>query len=112
LFPGGHQSFSASKQLNNAVGLVLHSIVLVPYHSWRISHSKHHAGTGHFERDEVFVPATRSEKLASKPVRNKTVNVGGIDYAELLEDAPIYRLYHILIQQVRPTLPSSITTSC
>lgn len=33
----GHQAFSSSKQINNAVGWVLHSLLLVPYHSWRIS---------------------------------------------------------------------------
>lgn len=57
----GHQAFSESKQINNAVGWVLHSILLVPYHSWRISHGRHHAATGHVTRDEVFVPKTRSE---------------------------------------------------
>jgi omega-6 fatty acid desaturase (delta-12 desaturase) len=33
----GHQSYSSSKRINNFVGWVLHSILLVPYHSWRIS---------------------------------------------------------------------------
>jgi omega-6 fatty acid desaturase (delta-12 desaturase) len=58
----GHQAFSTSKSLNNAVGWVLHSALGVPYHSWRISHAKHHAATSHCTRDEVYVPRTRSEK--------------------------------------------------
>ncbi|KDN37123.1 hypothetical protein K437DRAFT_296667 [Tilletiaria anomala UBC 951] len=58
----GHQAFSTSKSLNNAVGWVLHSALLVPYHSWRISHARHHAATGHLTRDEVFVPRTRAQK--------------------------------------------------
>ncbi|KAJ7274973.1 delta-12 fatty acid desaturase protein [Mycena rebaudengoi] len=33
----------------------------VPYHSWRISHAKHHAATGHMTQDQVFVPWTRSQ---------------------------------------------------
>lgn len=33
----------------------------VPYHSWRITHGRHHAATGHMTRDEVYVPSTRSE---------------------------------------------------
>jgi hypothetical protein len=33
----------------------------VPYHSWRITHAKHHASTGHMTQDQVFVPATRSD---------------------------------------------------
>jgi omega-6 fatty acid desaturase / acyl-lipid omega-6 desaturase (Delta-12 desaturase) len=65
----GHQAFSTSKTLNNAVGWVLHSALLVPYHSWRISHARHHAATGHLTRDEVFVPRTRAQKglLPLKP---------------------------------------------
>ncbi|ORY08245.1 delta-12 fatty acid desaturase [Basidiobolus meristosporus CBS 931.73] len=57
----GHQAFSPSRTINNTVGLILHSALLVPYHSWRISHSKHHKATGHMTRDQVFVPSTRSE---------------------------------------------------
>ncbi|KAF8067845.1 oleoyl phosphatidylcholine desaturase [Lyophyllum atratum] len=60
----GHQAFSASKQLNNAVGWVLHSALGVPYHAWRISHAKHHAATCHMSQDQVFVPWTRKEKRA------------------------------------------------
>ena len=58
----GHQAFSPSKNVNNTVGWILHSALLVPYHSWRISHARHHAGTGHMTRDEVFVPSTREER--------------------------------------------------
>ncbi|OBZ71119.1 Delta(12) fatty acid desaturase [Grifola frondosa] len=57
----GHQAFSDSKAVNNAVGWVLHSALGVPYHSWRITHGKHHASTGHMTQDEVFVPKTRSQ---------------------------------------------------
>ncbi|KAG6812198.1 hypothetical protein H0H92_003934 [Tricholoma furcatifolium] len=57
----GHQAFSTSKSLNNAVGWVLHSGLGVPYHSWRISHAKHHASTCHMTQDQVFVPWTRKE---------------------------------------------------
>ncbi|GAB1525616.1 hypothetical protein RhiTH_008779 [Rhizoctonia solani] len=58
----GHQAFSTSKTLNNAVGWVLHSALGVPYHSWRISHARHHAATSHCTRDEAYVPRTRSQK--------------------------------------------------
>ncbi len=33
----------------------------MPYHSWRITHAKHHASTGHLTQDQVFVPKTRSD---------------------------------------------------
>ncbi|KAI9465606.1 fatty acid desaturase-domain-containing protein [Lactarius psammicola] len=57
----GHQAFSESKFINNLVGWVLHSSLGVPYHSWRITHAKHHASTGHMTQDQVFVPRTRSQ---------------------------------------------------
>ncbi|TFL02408.1 fatty acid desaturase-domain-containing protein [Pterulicium gracile] len=57
----GHQAFSESKAINNVVGWVLHSGLGVPYHSWRITHAKHHASTGHMTQDQVFVPKTRSQ---------------------------------------------------
>lgn len=57
----GHQSFSKYKSVNNFVGWVIHSAFLVPYHSWRITHGRHHKNTSHMKRDEVFVPRTRSQ---------------------------------------------------
>ena len=68
----GHQSFSESEFANNVVGTICHSLLLVPYHSWRITHGKHHANTGSCENDEVFAPATRSdwgkEMLRESPI--------------------------------------------
>jgi len=57
----GHRAFSDNIALGDFVGLVLHSCLLVPYHSWRISHAKHHSNTNSMENDEVFIPYTRSE---------------------------------------------------
>jgi omega-6 fatty acid desaturase (delta-12 desaturase) len=57
----GHQSFSDYKWLNDSVGWVLHSALLVPYHSWRISHKNHHSFTCSMENDEVFAPSTMSD---------------------------------------------------
>ena len=55
----GHQAFSASRAVNDSVGLVLHSLLLVPYFSWKHSHRRHHSNTGSVDRDEVFVPPVR-----------------------------------------------------
>ncbi len=57
----GHRAFSDNVEFGDFVGLLLHSFLLVPYHSWRISHAKHHANTNSMENDEVFIPYTRSE---------------------------------------------------
>lgn len=92
----GHQGFSAHEWVNNLVGTVLHSALLVPYHSWRITHGRHHSNTGAFlshvitlllqtglthynlmsgssTNDEVFAPSTRSqmgEAISDSPLAN------------------------------------------
>jgi len=78
----GHQAFSASKRVNNAVGLVLHSALLVPYHSWRISHGNHHKNTCSMENDEVFVPPVSSADAKD-------------DHDSAVKDAPIMHLIGI-----------------
>lgn len=91
----GHQAFSTSKTLNNTVGFVLHSALLVPYHSWRISHSKHHKATGHMQKDQVFVPKTRSK--VGLPPKN---DAHDDDHVHLDEEAPIVTLFYMVIQFV------------
>ena len=89
----GHQSFSPSKTLNDTVGFVCHSALLVPYFSWKISHGKHHKATGHIERDMVFVPKTR-ERYAS--------NIGYYvhELSELAEETPIATAVTLIGQQL------------
>lgn len=96
----GHQAFSESKAVNNAVGWVLHSALGVPYHAWRISHGKHHASTGHMTQDQVYVPRTRSE-LGLPPFDPTKEDLAGSSVAqevqkELLDalgDSPIGAIY-------------------
>lgn len=57
----GHQAFSESELVNNTVGTIFHSLLLVPYHSWRITHGLHHNNTGSCDNDEVFCPSTKSD---------------------------------------------------
>lgn len=89
----GHQSFSPSKVLNDTVGFLAHTALLVPYFSWKISHGKHHKATGHMERDMVFVPKTRDE-YASR--------VGKLAHqlSELTEETPIATFIHMVTQQL------------
>ncbi|EYU39930.1 hypothetical protein ABFS82_10G171200 [Erythranthe guttata] len=56
----GHHAFSDHQWLDDTVGLVLHSALLVPYFSWKYSHRRHHSNTGSLERDEVFVPKQKT----------------------------------------------------
>lgn len=68
----------------------------VPFHSWRITHAKHHAMTCHVTNDQVFVPATRSslnlpafepskEDLAGSSVAEEVQE----QLREALSDSPI-----------------------
>ncbi|MBW0543723.1 hypothetical protein O181_083438 [Austropuccinia psidii MF-1] len=103
----GHQAFSNSKKLNNSLGWILHSFLLVPYHSWRISHAQHHAATGHMNRDQVFVPKTRSflnlDPLpinASKSQRDGNLSIKIFKKLDdLLDDAPFWNLVNLILQQ-------------
>jgi omega-6 fatty acid desaturase (delta-12 desaturase) len=83
----GHQAFSNSKTINNNVGLVLHSLLLVPYHPWRISHAKHHASTGHIGQDQVFVPKRRQViRPEDKPESPMW---------EAIESSPLYVIFNV-----------------
>lgn len=105
----GHRAFSESKTVNDVVGWIFHSALLVPYHSWRISHARHHAGTGHISRDEVFVPRTRDERgqLPMVPASDNTTLEKAVETStlgerlrEFLEDAPLYAFTELLVQQL------------
>lgn len=75
----GHQAFSPYRAVNDAVGLVLHSALLVPYHSWRITHGNHHKHTNHLTKDTVFLPAKSDSVL------------------ELVEESPIVSLFFMIV---------------
>jgi omega-6 fatty acid desaturase (delta-12 desaturase) len=84
----GHGGFSDYKSVNDTVGWILHSALLVPYHSWRITHAKHHKATGHLTRDMVFVPKSRQQFSARR------------NFSDDIEDAPIVSLYYLMNQQL------------
>jgi omega-3 fatty acid desaturase (delta-15 desaturase) len=69
----GHQSFSKYKWLNDFIGHVSHTPILVPYHGWRISHRTHHKNTGNVDNDESWYPVSETYyqemSLAEKIVR-------------------------------------------
>ncbi|HMX55728.1 MAG TPA: fatty acid desaturase [Leptospiraceae bacterium] len=57
----GHGSFSHIKWLNNLIGHLSHTPILVPYHGWRISHRTHHQHTGDVDKDETWYPVTETQ---------------------------------------------------
>ncbi|KAK4941921.1 hypothetical protein LTR10_018251 [Elasticomyces elasticus] len=91
----GHQSFSPSKALNDSVGWVCHSILLVPYFSWKISHRKHHQATGNMERDMAFVPLSKVEYVAQPWHKLALQNL-----EELTEETPIMTALQMIAHQL------------
>jgi omega-6 fatty acid desaturase (delta-12 desaturase) len=89
----GHGALMPSKTLNNSVGFVAHSILLAPFFSWKLSHSRHHKATGHMERDMAFLPRTR-EQYASR------VGVMAHQLADMGEETPLAAAINLLGQQV------------
>ena len=53
----GHGAFSDNKLVQDTVGYILHSSLLVPYFSWQRSHAVHHSRTNHVLEGETHVPA-------------------------------------------------------
>ncbi|KAJ3289603.1 hypothetical protein HDU79_003907 [Rhizoclosmatium sp. JEL0117] len=100
----GHGGFSASPSLNHAVGWVLHSALLVPYFSWKITHSKHHKACGNMDKDQVFVPHVRSDN------KNRIRKAGEAipeehgqqeeEEGDMFELAPIVDLLKLIRQQL------------
>ncbi|KAM7200606.1 Fatty acid desaturase domain containing protein [Rhypophila sp. PSN 637] len=92
----GHGAFSKSKALNNTTGFILHSSLLVPYYSWKISHSHHHKATGDLQRDTVFVPHSREHFVKT----NLGHDVDPFTVHELGEDTPLYTLWRCVTHQL------------
>ncbi|KAL0958240.1 hypothetical protein HGRIS_000396 [Hohenbuehelia grisea] len=90
----GHGTLYPSSAVNNTIGFVLHTFLLIPYFAWRATHHAHHKATGSMERDENYVPYTRSEyALPDKKLAHQA------DYAEIFEETPIATLGRVMIMQ-------------
>jgi omega-6 fatty acid desaturase (delta-12 desaturase) len=77
----GHGGFSDYKLVNDTVGLISHSALLVPYFSWKFSHRNHHSNTGSTDHDEVFVPFKKSSFSPN----------------EMVKETPLYSLLKIVL---------------
>ncbi|KAF8067655.1 fatty acid desaturase-domain-containing protein [Lyophyllum atratum] len=90
----GHGTLFESSKVNNTVGFILHTWLLIPYYAWRSTHHAHHKATASMERDENYVPYTRSEY--NLPDEKKATK---FDYAEVFEETPIVTLVRMLVMQ-------------
>jgi omega-6 fatty acid desaturase (delta-12 desaturase) len=90
----GHTSLFENNKINNTVGFLLHAYILIPYFAWRSTHHAHHKATASMERDENYVPYTRSQyNLPSEKTAKPT------DYTEFFEETPIVTMGRMLIMQ-------------
>ena len=72
---------------------ICHSGLLTPYFGWKVSHHHHHMNHGSMEREETWIPLTRSEmKLPAEDEK--------FDYEEYFGDAPIWTLGMLVLRQV------------
>ncbi|XP_064615444.1 sn-1 acyl-lipid omega-3 desaturase (ferredoxin)-like [Liolophura sinensis] len=62
----GHGSFSKSDVLNDVMGTILHTFLMVPYYCWKISHRNHHKHTGNIDKDEVFYPTRKKDSPVTR----------------------------------------------
>jgi omega-6 fatty acid desaturase (delta-12 desaturase) len=93
----GHGALSKSKAVNNSIGLTIHSLLLVPYHSWRFTHSQHHKATNNIEKDIAFVPDTKEVWMAGREARPLPTF---FSYWDLVEDTPIVTLLTLIGHQL------------
>ena len=88
----GHGALSKSKAFNHTTGLIIHSFLLVPFHSWRITHSQHHKSTNNLDRDIAFVPTLKEDFDNERATHSKAW--------ELVEDTPIVALITLFFHQL------------
>eukprot|EP00916_Digyalum_oweni_P021278 GHVL01035367.1.p1 GENE.GHVL01035367.1~~GHVL01035367.1.p1 ORF type:complete len:736 (+),score=67.25 GHVL01035367.1:2186-4393(+) len=94
----GHEAFSSDTYVNNVVGFVLHSALLVPYFSWKYTHAKHHRFTNHLLDGESHVPATVKFSNFQKKLYTNLGEDGFVIFdlfAHLLFGWPAYLFFNI-----------------
>jgi len=91
----GHHAFSNYQWLDDTVGLILHSALLVPYFSWKFSHRRHHSNTGSLDRDEVFVPKLKSGICGFAKHLNNPPGRVLILLVQLTLGWPLYLLFNV-----------------
>ncbi|KAF7314691.1 Linoleoyl phosphatidylcholine delta-12 acetylenase [Mycena kentingensis (nom. inval.)] len=93
----GHGAFLPDESLNHTLGFIIHTALWTPYFSWKISHHRHHMHHASMERDEVYVPKTRSDLGIPGPGAEAEVK---FDYDEIFGDTPLFTLFMLVRQQL------------
>ncbi|CAL1538801.1 unnamed protein product, partial [Lymnaea stagnalis] len=64
----GHSSFSKHEIVNTIFGNICHTFLFCPYYMWKISHRKHHMHTCNMDRDRVFYPVRKKDRVDGLPL--------------------------------------------
>eukprot|EP00923_Selenidium_pygospionis_P029156 GHVN01051989.1.p1 GENE.GHVN01051989.1~~GHVN01051989.1.p1 ORF type:complete len:416 (-),score=32.88 GHVN01051989.1:205-1452(-) len=94
----GHRAFSSSILINDVVGYLVHTILLVPYFAWQFSHAKHHKYTNHLLAGETHVPPVEKSVKALKQMWNAVGDGGFATYqlfVHLVAGWPLYLLCNV-----------------
>ncbi|KAL4800659.1 fatty acid desaturase-domain-containing protein [Aspergillus venezuelensis] len=92
----GHGSFSPYTTVNDVIGWALHSLLMVPYFSWKITHARHHRYTNNMIRDTAFVPWTEKEYAA----RERPWYYPSFIDMDMFEDTPLYSFITLIAHQL------------
>nr|UDV78689.1 fatty acid desaturase 2.3 [Perilla frutescens] len=90
----GHHAFSDIQAVDDGVGLILHSFLLVPYFSFKFSHRRHHSNTNSLDRDEVYVPKMKSEIHRSIKYLNNPIGRVIMLLIQLSIGFPLYLIFN------------------
>ncbi|CZS97001.1 related to Delta(12) fatty acid desaturase [Rhynchosporium agropyri] len=88
----GHGALSKYKLFNNVTGLIIHSLLFVPFHSWRFTHATHHKSTNNLDRDIAFVPDLKEAYEEAHASHSKL--------RDYVEDMPIVAMTHLFFHQL------------
>ncbi|KAK7060960.1 hypothetical protein VNI00_000695 [Paramarasmius palmivorus] len=83
----GHNNISSTTWINHTVGFIAHSMIFLPYFSFKITHLRHHKTTSHLDKEEVYVPYLRSD-FPLPSAQEATPK----DYMDVFEETPIVTL--------------------
>jgi omega-6 fatty acid desaturase (delta-12 desaturase) len=95
----GHGAFSEYPVINDFVGYILHTGLLVPYFAWQKTHATHHSRANHTIDGETHVPGTM--KAMKKPLTDLAEIIGEDAFVilqileRLLVGWPTYLLVHM-----------------
>ncbi|KAH8102900.1 fatty acid desaturase-domain-containing protein [Cristinia sonorae] len=90
----GHHALYDNWYANNIPAFLMHTFIMAPFFAWKASHNAHHKTVGSLERDENYIPYTRSQMKLPPPDRATRA-----DYAEILEETPIYTAVMMFVMQ-------------